>query len=154
MPPQPENDRQLSLLSHTDFGTVTLLFNILGGLQIQRPDARDSEDHWEFVKPEPGCAVVNLGDALVTFSNGIVRSNLHRVTYAPGEQAFHDRYSFAFLSRPTDDALLVPLVAKDKEMVNEVETRDVCTMKEWVAKRIKLYINGGVQMKSTGGQVR
>jgi hypothetical protein len=46
---------------HTDFGSVTVLFNHMGGLQVLNPDSKE----WKYVKPEPGCAVINLGDAIV-----------------------------------------------------------------------------------------
>ena len=31
MPPQPEGDRRTSLLAHTDFGSISMVWNILGG---------------------------------------------------------------------------------------------------------------------------
>jgi isopenicillin N synthase-like dioxygenase len=51
----------VGLPSHTDFGSVTLLFNWLGGLQIEsRTEGKEGE--WEWVVPVEGCAVVNLGE--------------------------------------------------------------------------------------------
>ena len=49
-PPQKMDDRQKSLGEHTDFGSMTVLFNRLGGLQIQMPDSNE----WRFVKPLNG----------------------------------------------------------------------------------------------------
>jgi len=50
----------IGLPSHTDFGSVTVLFNWLGGLQIEsRSPGREVE--WEFVRPVAGHAVINLG---------------------------------------------------------------------------------------------
>ena len=37
-----------------------------------------------------GHAIVNLGDAMVNFTNGLLRSNIHRVVSPPGEQAGGD----------------------------------------------------------------
>ena len=94
MSPQPEDDRRTSLLAHTDIGSVTLLWNILGGLQILPPGNDgdvNASDAWEYVQPQSGCAIVNMGDAMVHFSNGVIRSNLHRVGYAPGLQGLQDR---------------------------------------------------------------
>ena len=90
MPPQPQGDRRTSLLAHTDSASVTLLWNILGGLQIlalgyEEESNMNTSTAWKFVRPQPGCAVVNMGDAMVYFSEGVVRSNLHRVAYALGE---------------------------------------------------------------------
>jgi isopenicillin N synthase-like dioxygenase len=54
------NPLAVGLQSHTDFGSVTILFNWLGGLQIEsRTEGRTGE--WEWVKPIPGHAVINLG---------------------------------------------------------------------------------------------
>lgn len=156
MPTQPEGDRRTSLLPHTDFGSVTLLWNVLGGLQIQRPEARNNEECWEFVKPEPGCAIVNMGDAMVKFTNGIIRSNLHRVAYAPGEQAVHDRYSLAYFSRPLDSVLMKALTAHVNKPSSDENVKDpekgIHTVKEWVAERTELYRKGGEQMRSNGGK--
>lgn len=50
----------IGLPSHTDFGSVTVLFNWLGGLQIEsRTEGKTGE--WEWVKPVPGHAIINLG---------------------------------------------------------------------------------------------
>ena len=75
------------------------LHNRFGGLQVLPPGA----DDWKYVKvgqwfhsiqlpaawsswslvllfqPVPGHAICNLGDAMATFSAGVLRSNLHRV---------------------------------------------------------------------------
>jgi isopenicillin N synthase-like dioxygenase len=37
---------------------------------------------------------------MVEWSAGILRSNIHRVTFAPGEEAEGPRYSLAYLVRP------------------------------------------------------
>lgn len=156
MPPQPEGDRRTSLLPHTDFGSVTLLWNVLGGLQIQHPEARDNEEGWEFVQPQPGCAIVNMGDAMVKFTNGTIRSNLHRVAYAPGEQAIYDRYAVAYFSRPSDDVLMKPLPAGGHEASSDEDADKqedgTYTTREWVAERTELYRRGGEQMRSKGGK--
>lgn len=90
MPPQPQGDRRTSLLAHTDLGSVKLLWNILGGLQLLPPGNENNSTGWESVRPQAGCTVVNMGDAMVHFTKGVVRSNVHRATYAPGEQALHN----------------------------------------------------------------
>lgn len=62
----------IGLPSHTDFGSITILFNWLGGLQIQSHDPAKNKE-WEYVKPMPGHAIINLGDAMVTFTNGLLK---------------------------------------------------------------------------------
>jgi isopenicillin N synthase-like dioxygenase len=101
-PPQPENDLRTAMGQHTDFGSVTILFNRVGGLQVLPPASAE----WQYVKPLPGHCVVNLGDAMVKFTNGLLRSNLHRVVAPPGEQAACTRYALVYFARPGDE---VPL---------------------------------------------
>lgn len=101
-----------------DVGSITMVWNVLGGLQVQRPDVPyNSDEGWEFIKPERGCAVVNMGDAMRRFTGDRVRSSLHRVAYAPGDQATHDRYSVAYFSRPLNSVEVKPLDFGDKDAV-------------------------------------
>ncbi|PQE18295.1 2OG-Fe(II) oxygenase family protein [Rutstroemia sp. NJR-2017a WRK4] len=157
--PQPANDRRTSLLGHTDIGSLTLLFNITGGLQILTPDADPSvESSWTYIKPQPSTCIVNLGDAMVEWSAGILRSNMHRVTYAPGEQAEVTRYSLAYLVRPSGDApmkrlapptypsSLVPPLAEDEEAENEMNAR------EWEAHKAVAIRSGKDNARSRGGR--
>ena len=69
-PPQEVDDRQQALGEHTDFGSVTVLFNRLGGLQVLPPGT----EGWAYVKPLRGHCVVNLGDAMVKFVSGCEQS--------------------------------------------------------------------------------
>ncbi|KAK5103158.1 hypothetical protein LTS08_003962 [Lithohypha guttulata] len=110
-PPQPMDDRQLTLGAHTDFGSVTVLFNRLGGLQVL-PPGKDAE--WCYVKPLPGHAIINLGDAMAVFTNGLLRSNIHRVVSPPGAQADFTRYSLVYFSRPENEVLMKRLEGSDK----------------------------------------
>jgi len=72
-PPQKRDAKQVALGEHTDFGSVTVLFNRLGGLQVLLPG---EDQEWKYVRPVEGCCVVNLGDALVRFTRGVLRSNV------------------------------------------------------------------------------
>jgi isopenicillin N synthase-like dioxygenase len=105
LPPcDAEEHKRASMVTHTDFGTITLLVNILGGLQVLEPGQKDVNENWKYIKPEPKCLIVNMGDAMVEWSGGVLRSNLHRVSYAPGDQSQHHRYSVAYLRRPAREA--------------------------------------------------
>ena len=128
-PPQPAQDRKTSLFGHTDNGSVTVLFNIIGGLQVLPPGLADVECNWRWVRPEPGCAIVNLGDALVQWSAGVLHSNLHRVVNAPGQQAVCERYSFAYVLKPNNEASMRRLVGPDKESWEEQDSH--CTYANW-----------------------
>lgn len=82
-----EADRRTALLPHTDMGTITLLAGVLGGLQIPRRSEfseNGMQEVWEHIKPHPNCLIVNMGDAMVQWTGGVLRSSVHRVTYPPG----------------------------------------------------------------------
>lgn len=81
---------------------MTVLFNRLGGLQVLPPDS----DRWCYVKPLKGHCVCNLGDAMVKFTAGVLRSNIHRVVNPPGEQGGETRMSLVYFSRPEDEVVL------------------------------------------------
>ncbi|ORY12945.1 hypothetical protein BCR34DRAFT_586840 [Clohesyomyces aquaticus] len=148
-PPQKQDIASVALGEHTDFGSVTVLFNRLGGLQVRLPDYIDAippvstgkteglgvdtrlcRDGWAYVRPLPGHCIVNLGDALVKFSNGKLRSNIHRVVAPPGEQGAVTRYSLVYFCRPEDEVRLKALV----EGGDEQEGEEV-TAKEWILRR-------------------
>lgn len=147
-PPQEPTTRGVALGEHTDFGSVTVLFNRLGGLQVRLPEhmqpvppsdasggaseveKRLCEGGWCYVRPLAGHAIVNLGDALVKFSNAWVRSNVHRVVAPPGRQAEVTRFSLVYFCRPEDDIALKGLV-EGEEGVEE----EVVTAKEWILRR-------------------
>ncbi|KAL4947339.1 hypothetical protein BDW69DRAFT_178609 [Aspergillus filifer] len=132
-PPQPIDDRRTALGEHTDFGSVTVLFNRLGGLQVLPPGV-DAE--WQYVRPLSGHAIVNLGDAMVKFTNGLLRSNIHRVVSPPGEQADSTRYSLVYFSRPEDDVPLRRLEGSSR--IPELEDgvmEEAINSKDWVIRR-------------------
>jgi len=109
-PPAPaDTPSNPALGAHTDFGSLTILFNRLGGLQVLLPNT----DDWVYVRPVPGCAIVNLGDALVKFTAGLLRSNLHRVVTPPGAQSDQVRYSLVYFCRPEHDVKLGRLEGGD-----------------------------------------
>lgn len=132
-PPQPEGDRRTALGEHTDFGSVTVLFNRLGGLQVL-PPGQDAE--WCYVKPLPGHAIINLGDAMVKFTNGLLRSNIHRVNSPPGAQANTTRYSLVYFNRPEDDVVLKRLEGSDKiPPLAEGQVEEEVNSKDWIIRR-------------------
>jgi isopenicillin N synthase-like dioxygenase len=101
-PPAPG---QLRAGAHTDFGTITLLFqDESGGLEIRRADGT-----WQPATPLPGTAVVNVGDLLERWTNRTFRSTSHRVVNPAGPAAARSRYSCVFFYSPNHDALITCL---------------------------------------------
>ncbi|KAJ9634673.1 hypothetical protein H2204_006122 [Knufia peltigerae] len=142
--PSDESKSEIGLASHTDFGSVTILFNWLGGLQIEsRTPGRIGE--WEYVKPMPGKAIINLGDAMVSFSNGALKSAKHRVVESPGPQAGMERVSIVYFVRPTHHSLMKPVGKFDGEGASRIRVggkfadnivdEKVYTAKEWLEER-------------------
>ncbi|KAG6359886.1 hypothetical protein INS49_010939 [Diaporthe citri] len=124
-PPIKKNldpEKQIATTAHTDLGSITILFNWLGGLQMWEPEHPDGNKFWSasrlskkgrwvYVEPIPGFAIVNLGDAMTKFTNGVLNSGKHRVLPAPGQQEDFVRYSVAYFVRPEDEAVLKVLEA-------------------------------------------
>jgi len=88
---------------HTDFGGITLLATEdVGGLSVRTPTG-----DWVDVPPKPDAFVMNVGDMLHRYSNGILRSTPHKVTNRTGRE----RYSVPFFFDPAIDATVAPLPA-------------------------------------------
>ncbi|EMD42247.1 hypothetical protein CERSUDRAFT_43175 [Gelatoporia subvermispora B] len=152
----PANQTSTGIGAHTDFGTLTLVHNRLGGLQVMPPGT----DKWFYVKPLAGHAICNVGDALAIFSGGIVRSNVHRVMPPPGTQSQFERYSIAFFTRPNDSVVLRALSDKSQLIASSVskstgvEYDTGTTSAEWISRRIrKLRLrNREVRIQDAGGE--
>lgn len=134
------SEEKAAIGAHTDFGSLSFLHNRLGGLQVMVPGT----DKWQYVKPIPGHAICNLGDAMAIFSGGILRSNLHRVVPPPGAQSFYERWSLVFFTRPGNSVLLESL-EKESPMIAEAVSKSADlsiyrsgqTSSAWFARRIK-----------------
>ncbi|EMF16564.1 Clavaminate synthase-like protein [Sphaerulina musiva SO2202] len=127
--------------SHTDFGTITILMNWLGGLQVLGSPNRilgnldfaddNNNGEWLWVKPKKNCAIVNLGDAAVKFTNGVLCSGRHRVIPAPGSQGQWPRYSIVYFVRPIDECKLKTLKGTGVPEAGD-EDEDGINAREWI----------------------
>ncbi|KAF2681585.1 Clavaminate synthase-like protein [Lentithecium fluviatile CBS 122367] len=98
--------------AHSDYGSLTLLFRLPGqpGLEILT-----TSQTWVPVPvnpspstlPEPPI-LVNIGDLLSFWTNGMLKSTVHRVTFCGGEE----RYSMAYFCHPRDEVLLGAVPSK------------------------------------------
>lgn len=97
--------------AHSDYGLITLLATDgVSGLQICK-DKDAVLQVWEDVEPLKGAFVVNLGDMLERWSNGIFRSTMHRVL-GNGQE----RYSIPYFVEPSHDCVVECLpICKSKQ---------------------------------------
>lgn len=91
---------------HTDFGCLTILAqDEIGGLQVQT-----REGEWINVPKLEGSFVVNVGDMLSRYTNGLLRSTPHRVINKSGKE----RFSCPFFFDPHTNAVVQPLKGTGK----------------------------------------
>ncbi|GLA80606.1 hypothetical protein AtubIFM56815_001431 [Aspergillus tubingensis] len=119
--------------AHSDYGSITLLFQRPGqpGLEILTPDGKGwapvpviptttttsseegkGEGGEEFPFPP---ILVNIGDLLSYWTDGLLKSTVHRVVFPTSEQQrpnAQDRYSIVYFCHPLDRTELVPVPSR------------------------------------------
>ena len=104
-PPQSPSsieDGRFGTRPHTDNGAFTLLAqDDTGGLEI-----RGESGEWISVPPIDGSFVVNLGEAMKVWTNGMLLATPHRVINRFGRE----RYSIPFFLNPSYDAVIAPIL--------------------------------------------
>ena len=105
------------IAEHTDFGTVTMLFqDSVGGLQVEDQRQPGAGVFRDVESSAPTDIILNIGDSLQRLTNDTFKAAVHRVTYPPtvkaggdGERVVPERYSVAYFGKPNRNASLFPL---------------------------------------------
>lgn len=123
LPPNSDYDPGADIRAgaHSDYGSITLLFTRPDqpGLEILTPDGNT----WASVPVFPENyhsktfppIVVNIGDLLSYWTNGLLKSTVHRVVLAApvancnDADIDKDRFSIAIFIQPADDTVLTPI---------------------------------------------
>lgn len=100
------------IAEHTDFGTITMLFqDSTGGLQVE-----DQTQLGTFHGVESSGKteiILNIGDSLQRLTNDTFRAACHRVTYPPtvnqgSDEMIPERFSIAYFAKPNRNGSLFP----------------------------------------------
>ena len=90
--------RSVNMGAHTDYECLTLLHTRNEGLQVMT-----AQDEWIDVPVDPSAFVVNIGDMLEAWSNGLLRSTPHRVVNSKPE-----RFSMPYFVAANHDTIIQP----------------------------------------------
>jgi isopenicillin N synthase-like dioxygenase len=114
---QPEVDIRAG--AHSDYGSITLLFQRPGqpGLEVLLPGEERVFTPVTIFPPgtenDPSPPIlVNIGDLLSYWTNGLFKSTVHRVVFPkdiPGNEGGEDRYSIAYFGHPVSSTVLIPV---------------------------------------------
>ncbi|KAK2048954.1 2OG-Fe(II) oxygenase superfamily protein [Colletotrichum somersetense] len=153
--------------AHSDYGSLTLLFRLRGqaGLEILTRD-----NVWAPVPVTPPGTesdpsppiLVNIGDLLSYWTNGLFRSTVHRVVFggegADGETDTDPRYSMAFFCHPVGSVALDPVPServkgfvapKGTPNANPYAERKVLTADEHLFMRLRESYKGLYEEEAT-----
>lgn len=111
--------------AHSDFGTLTLLFqHDVGGLEVadmsstEETASRLVEETANFipVDPQPGLILVLVGHMLMRWTNARYKNTVHRVSEPPipageSEEILPNRYSIAFFGFPDSKTVVKPFAS-------------------------------------------
>ncbi len=119
----PLLDKQMRIGEHSDYGTITLLWQIndVPGLQVQ-----DLDGEWHPVPYAEDGVVVNIGDLLQRWTNDYFKSTKHRVVNSHIHQ---ERYSMPHFVDPTPGTIV-------KNLRNEPDKYEPIESKEYLMWRL------------------
>ncbi len=117
---QEPKEGQLGAGIHTDYGTVTLLYqDDVGGLEVKGADGT-----WHQATYIPDTVIINTGDLMSRWTNNKYCSTPHRVRARTQKEANpRDRYSIAFFADP-DSATPISVLPSCQSADNPAKFED------------------------------
>tara|TARA_B100000795_G_scaffold269893_1_gene260971 strand:+ start:2840 stop:3805 length:966 start_codon:yes stop_codon:yes gene_type:complete len=95
-------DGAVRAAEHGDINLITVLMGASAdGLQVKRRDNK-----WIPITAVQDCLIVNVGDMLQRYTNGRLKSTIHRVINPPSKQLGTSRYSVPFFMHANPDMAL------------------------------------------------
>ncbi|CDS07993.1 hypothetical protein LRAMOSA01942 [Lichtheimia ramosa] len=117
--------------AHSDYGSITLLFQRdVPGLEVQA-----SRTEWISAPLIKDAILVNVGDQIEFWTNGLFKSTMHRVVFLP-EHAHVDRYSIPFFVHPSDETLLAPIPSTIVPPATNRNEDEIITAEEHLRRRL------------------
>lgn len=104
--PDAVPDGAVRAAEHGDINLITLLMGASAeGLQVKRRD-----EQWIPITAVDDCLIVNVGDMLQRYTNGKLKSTIHRVVNPPKTEMKKPRYSIPFFmhANPNMDLTCLP----------------------------------------------
>ncbi len=93
-------EKDFGIATHTDYGCLTLLATDGSpGLEVRKRGGG-----WLPVSAAPGAFIINFGEMMETWSNGVVRATPHRVVGGD-----HERISVPLFFNPSSDTNVAPI---------------------------------------------
>ncbi|VDB90073.1 unnamed protein product [Peniophora sp. CBMAI 1063] len=136
-PPQtgPVDDGSVGIGAHTDWQVFTILWQEPG---IQALQVLNGDKKWIAAPPIPGTLVINLGDQLERWTNGVFKSTVHRAINRSGVR----RYSIPLFFGVDYDVRLEPVASCVSE--GRPPKYEVVTAGDYIKQRFEAtYKNGG-----------
>lgn len=120
---------QIRRESHTDWGTLTILYqeDDLSGLQVLTDTGE-----WRDLPAVPGSFVVNIGDLMAFWTGGRWASTVHRVVN-PEHGNTRSRISIPFFHLPNHDTSIEPI----HPPTTETREFDRVTVGEWFSHKMR-----------------
>jgi isopenicillin N synthase-like dioxygenase len=98
-PPNPGAEVTVGIGAHTDYECFTILLPTTPGLEVM-----NGAGEWIDAPPRPGAFVVNVGDTLEMWTNGLLTATSHRV-----RKVEEERFSFPLFFACDYDVEVTPL---------------------------------------------